>query len=58
MSDTAARLLPDDDTEAFIAAVKEGLVDAEAGRTLIYEDVRRWMLSWGTEREQSPPECP
>ena len=53
-----ARPLPDDDDAAFVAAVEEGLADLEAGRTVPYEDVRRWLLSWGTEGELPPPECP
>jgi len=48
--------LPDDDTTAFRAAVDAGVADA--GRTVPYEDVRRWLLSWGTENELPPPECP
>lgn len=48
----------DADAEAFAAAVREGLADAENGRTIPYEDVRRWLLSWGTENELPPPECP
>ncbi len=57
MSNTV-RPLPDDDSAAEIAAVKEGLADADAGRTIPYEDVRRWLLSWGTDSELPPPECP
>lgn len=53
-----AHPLPEDDTEAFQAAVREGIADAEAGRTIPHEDVRRWLLSWGTEKELPPPECP
>jgi len=57
MSNTA-HPLADEETEAFLAAVDGGLADAEAGRTIPYEDVRRWLLSWGTENELPPPECP
>lgn len=57
MSDPA-RPLPDDDSDAFIEAVKEGLADADAGRTTPYERVRRWLLSWGTDDELPPPSCP
>jgi len=57
MSNTV-RPLPDDDSAAEIAAVKEGLADADAGRTVPYEGVRRWLLSWGTDSELPPPECP
>ena len=53
-----ARPLPEDDTEAFLAAVREGLADADAGHTISHETVRRWLLSWGTENELPPPECP
>jgi predicted transcriptional regulator len=49
---------PDDDTAARRAAVEQGLADAKAGRTIPYEDVRRWLLSWGTEAELPPLECP
>lgn len=47
------------DTEAtsFAAAVQEGIDDADAGRAIPYDDVRRWLLSWGTENELPPPEC-
>lgn len=46
----------DADAEAFVAAAREGIADAENGRTIPYEDVRRWLLSWGTESELLPPE--
>ena len=50
--------MPDEpDTEAFVAAVKRGLASADAGRTVPYEDVRKWILSWGTEDELPKPEC-
>lgn len=40
---------------AFRAAVDEGVQQAEAGLTLPYDDVRRWLLSWGTDDELMPP---
>lgn len=43
---------------AFDAAVREGIADAAAGRTAPYEDVRRWLLSWGSDNELPPPQCP
>lgn len=46
---------PDPETEAFEEAVREGIAAADAGRTLPYEDVRRWVLSWGTPGELSRP---
>jgi predicted transcriptional regulator len=46
---------PDNDERAFLAAVNEGLADQKAGRTTPYEKVRRWLLSWGSDRELPPP---
>lgn len=34
------------------AAVREGIGDADAGRTVPYEDVRKEVLSWGTSQEE------
>ncbi len=45
------------DTEAFVAAVKRDLSSADAGRTVPYEDVRKWLLSWGAADELPKPEC-
>jgi predicted transcriptional regulator len=44
-----------DDEDALLAAVDEGLADEEAGRTVPYEKVRRWLLSWGSKKELPPP---
>lgn len=48
---------PNLEAEAFAAAVREGIADAREGRTVPYEEVRRWLLSWGTDEEWTPPEC-
>jgi predicted transcriptional regulator len=48
---------PDDDA-AFLAAIEAARVSLDAGRSVPYEDVRRWLLSWGTDKELPPPECP
>jgi predicted transcriptional regulator len=45
----------DDETIRFVAAVEVGIKAANAGRTVPYEQVRRWLLSWGTEKELPPP---
>lgn len=42
-------------TPEFEAAVRKGLADADAGRTIPYEKIRRWLLSWGTDKELPPP---
>jgi predicted transcriptional regulator len=43
---------------ALSAAVREGLADAKSGRVIPYEEIRRWLLSWGSEKELPPPKCP
>jgi predicted transcriptional regulator len=52
--------LPIDDPndQAFRQAVVEGIASLNAGRRIPYGDIRRWLLSWGTENELPPPECP
>jgi predicted transcriptional regulator len=57
MTATASLLLNDADTEAFIAAAKRERASADARRTVPYEDVREWLLSWGAENELPKPEC-
>jgi len=47
--------VPGADEQAFRAAVADGIVDAASGRTVPYEDVRRWLVSWGTKDELPPP---
>jgi predicted transcriptional regulator len=44
-----------DQDEAFAQAVREGVEAADAGRTVPYAAVRRWLLSWGTPDELPPP---
>lgn len=47
-----------EDDRAFLEGVDEGLADASAGRVTPYEKVRRWLLSWGSDKELPPPKCP
>lgn len=49
---------PHDEHGEYLAAVDEGLADAKDGRTVPYEKVRRWLLSWGSGKELPPPKCP
>ena len=44
-----------EETAAFVEAVQEGIEAADAGRTVPFEEVRRWVLSWGTPEELPPP---
>jgi predicted transcriptional regulator len=72
----------DDEDEETLAAIDEGMRDAEAGRTvpaeevgrllaeirqadrqvksghyIKHEDMKAWLLSWGTDRELPVPKC-
>ncbi len=50
--------LPDDpETAAKRAAIREGIASADAGRLVPHEEVRRWLLSWGTGKRLPKPEC-
>ena len=40
-----------------LAEIEEGIKDADAGRVVPHEDVKRWLNSWGTDNEQAPPAC-
>jgi len=76
-----ARVVDDEDEET-LAAIDEGMRDAEAGRTvpleevcrllaevrqadrqvksghyIKHEDMKAWLLSWGTDRELPVPKC-
>jgi predicted transcriptional regulator len=44
--------------EALRTAVEAGLASLDAGKRVPYEAVRRWLLSWGTDKELPPPERP
>ncbi len=39
------------------AATLRGLADFEAGRVISHEAVKRWLLSWGTDKPLPPPKC-
>ncbi len=40
-----------------LAEIEEGIKDAEAGRVVPHEEVKRWLNSWGTDNEKAPPSC-
>lgn len=41
--------------QAFLEAVAEGIADSEAGRVVDHKKTRRWLESWGTNREKDAP---
>ena len=40
-----------------LAAIDEGLRDADAGRVVAHDDVAAWVRSWGKPDELPMPEC-
>lgn len=46
--DDPAPILDDDEDEETLAAIDEGIRDAEAGRTLPIEEVRKLLPQWIT----------
>jgi predicted transcriptional regulator len=45
------------DREAEEQALAEAEAALAAGHVIPYGEVRRWLLSWGTETELPPPKC-
>ena len=41
--------------QEFLEAVTDGLADSEAGHGVDHGKVRRWLETWGTDRERNPP---
>jgi predicted transcriptional regulator len=57
MAKSSKHVDPDDDTAAFLKAVEEGVTSLDAGRTVPYDEVRHWLLSWVTEKELPKLKC-
>jgi predicted transcriptional regulator len=57
MAKPAPQQLPEDDPEtaALRAVVAEARASLDKGQYIRHEDMRRWLLSWGTENELPPP---
>jgi predicted transcriptional regulator len=41
--------IPDDEDEETLAAIDEGIADAEAGRTVPIQEVRKLLSQWTTK---------
>ena len=39
------------------AAIEAGLKSLDADKNVPYEDVRKWLLSWGSDKELPAPKC-
>ena len=46
-----------EDEAALDVATLRGLADFEAGRVISHEAIKRWFLSWGTDKPLPPPKC-
>lgn len=46
-----------EDQEAQLAKIDQGIRDADAGRVVSHEKVKRYLQSWGGKRRLPPPRC-
>ena len=45
------------DQERLLAALRQSDRQIRSGHYIRHEDVKTWLLSWGTEKELPPPKC-
>jgi predicted transcriptional regulator len=45
------------DQERMLAEVRESDRQVRSGHYIRHEDMKAWLLSWGTSRELPPPKC-
>jgi len=45
------------DQERMLAEVRQADRQVKAGHYVRHEDMKAWLLSWGTDRELPPPRC-
>ncbi len=46
-----------DEQESQLAKIDQGIRDADAGRVVSHEEVKRYLQSWGSKRKLPPPVC-
>jgi predicted transcriptional regulator len=46
-----------DEQESQLARIDQGIHDANAGRVVSHEEVKRYLRSWGNKRKLSAPGC-
>jgi len=46
-----------DEQESQLARIDQGIRDADAGRVIPHEKVKRYLQSWGRKRKLPPPVC-
>lgn len=45
------------DQERILAEIRQADRQVKAGHYIKHEDMKAWLLSWGTDRELLPPRC-
>ena len=45
------------DQERMLAEIRQAERQVELGHYIRHEDMKAWLLSWGTEHELPPPKC-
>lgn len=45
------------DQERMLADIRQADRQVKAGHYIKHEDMKAWLLSWGTDREVPPPKC-
>jgi predicted transcriptional regulator len=45
------------DQEKLLAEIRYAEREVKSGHYVRHEDMKAWLLSWGTERELPPPKC-
>src|ERR1700676_5546901 len=45
------------DQERMLAEVRQGDRQVKSGPYIKHQDMKAWLLSWGTDRELPPPKC-
>ena len=46
-----------EDQERLLAEIRQGDREVKSGHYIRHEDMKAWLLSWGTDREIPPPKC-
>ena len=45
------------DQERMLAEIRQAGREVKSGHYIKHEDMKAWLLSWGTDRELPPPKC-
>jgi len=53
----AGRTVPAEEVRRLLAEVRQADRQVESGHYIKHEDMKVWLLSWGTDRELPVPKC-